>query len=113
MRRRIGLRLLAEQHEAAAIGDRGSRQHMHQGRFAGAVVSDQADALAPRRRQIDAVERADGAELLFDAVEPDDDLVRVGGHVRYVTRDQRSPSRKGEGSAASFPRDAAVTSCWL
>ena len=44
-------------------------EHMHQRRLAGAVVADEADALAGADGEIDAVKRADGAEMLFDAVQ--------------------------------------------
>ena len=45
---------------------------MHQRRLAGAVVADEADAFAGIDGEIDPVERMDGAEMLFDAVQPDD-----------------------------------------
>ena len=55
-----------------AIGRAGAGQHMHQRRLAGAVMADQADAFAGRDDEIDAIERTDGAEMLFDAVQLDD-----------------------------------------
>jgi hypothetical protein len=44
---------------------------MHQRRFAGAIVADEAKALAPRQRKIDAVQSLDGAETLRDTLESD------------------------------------------
>ncbi len=57
---------------AAAVGRDAAGQHMHQRRFAGAVVADEADAFARGDVEADAVERADGAERLFDAVQVDE-----------------------------------------
>ena len=45
---------------------------MHQRRFAGAVVADEPQAFAGGDGEIDAGKRADGAETLFDAVQPYD-----------------------------------------
>ena len=58
--------------DRAAVGSERAGEDVHQGRFAGAVVADEADAFARVDREIDAVKRADGAEMLFDAVQRDD-----------------------------------------
>ena len=47
-------------------------QHVHERRLAGPVVADQPDALAAPDGEINAVERANGAELYFDALQIDD-----------------------------------------
>ena len=74
---------------------------MHQGRLAGAVVSDQAETFTPFDAKIDTTERTDGAEMLFDAVQFDDSWAR-NDHCPYTWR-QRAVIRFGE----------ATTSCWL
>ena len=56
----------------AAVGRARAGKHMHERRLAGAVMADQSDALAAPDGEIDAVERADGAELHFDAFQVDD-----------------------------------------
>src|SRR5258708_4119521 len=80
---------------------------MHQGRLAGAVVSDQAEALALRHGQVDTAERTDGAELLFDAVELDDCGGGGGGHVRYLACVACFRSCKGRAIAV----EAAIAQC--
>ena len=50
---------------------------MHQRRFAGAVVTDDADALAGDEREIGAVQSPDGAVGFFDADEIDESSARV------------------------------------
>ena len=59
----------------AAVGRQRAGQHMHQRRLAGAVVADEAEAFARATGEIDARKRADGAETLFDAVQPDDRFI--------------------------------------
>ena len=44
---------------------------MHQGGFAGTIMSDKAQALADADHEIDARQCADGAEGFFDAVKSD------------------------------------------
>ncbi len=55
--------------DRAAVGRQRAGEHVHQRRLAGAVVADEADALAGADGEVDAVERANGAEMLFDAVQ--------------------------------------------
>ena len=64
--------LAAVDGDPAAVGAKRAGEDVHQRRLAGAVVADEPDAFAGVDREIDAVERADGAEMLFDAVQPDD-----------------------------------------
>jgi hypothetical protein len=45
---------------------------MHERRFSRAVVADEPDAFAGTDMKVDATERADGAEVFFGAVQPDD-----------------------------------------
>ena len=53
----------------AAIGDRLARQDLQQGRFAGAVAADQAQPLAGRDAELDAVEDGLVAQVVADAGE--------------------------------------------
>ena len=69
---RVGGLGLAADRDRAAVGRGDAGEHVHQRRLAGAVVADEADALAGRDREVDAVERPDGAEMLLDAVQRDD-----------------------------------------
>ena len=57
--------------DRALVGRKRPGEHMHQRRLAGAVVADQAHAFAGATGEIDAGKSADGAEALFDAVQPD------------------------------------------
>jgi hypothetical protein len=45
---------------------------MHERRLARPVVTDKPDTLAGAHGEIHAVKRTDGAEVLFDAVQPYD-----------------------------------------
>ena len=58
--------------DAPAIRGRRAGEDVHQCRFAGAVMADESEAFARADGEIDTGERADGAELLFDAVQRDD-----------------------------------------
>jgi hypothetical protein len=51
----------------AAIGDRLAGQNPEQGRLAGAVAADQAEALAGRDAEIDAVEDGLVSQVIADA----------------------------------------------
>ena len=71
-RGRIAPLLLARDDEPSAIRRSAAGQDMHQGRLAGAVMADDADAFACTDREIDAVQSADSAEGFLDAVEVDE-----------------------------------------
>ena len=45
---------------------------MHERRFSGPVVADEPDALAAAAGKRDARNSTDGAEILFNAVQPDE-----------------------------------------
>ena len=60
---------------------------MHQRRLAGAVVPDQPDTFAGADMEVDAVERADGAEMFFGAVQPDDICNSLKHPQRYPVGD--------------------------
>jgi len=68
--------------DAAAVGRERAREHLHERRLARAVVADEAHALAGRDVEVDAFERADGAEVLFDAVQVDDERSDRKRHAR-------------------------------
>ena len=74
---------------------------MHQGRLAGTVVSDKPEALTPPDHQVDAIERADGAEMLLDAVQLDQFRARNDHSRPHIMTATRCDSRE------------AITSCWL
>src|SRR5262245_2709456 len=57
---------------------------MHERRLAGAVMADDADALAFSHREIDAVQSPDGAIGFFDAVQRD----KMVGRFRHCRRRQ-------------------------
>src|ERR1700736_6121333 len=56
----------------AAVRRKRSGKHVHEGRLARPVMADQADAFAGIDGEVDAIQCADGAEMLFDAVQLDD-----------------------------------------
>ena len=58
--------------DAPAVGRESAREHLHEGRLARPVVADQADALAGRDGEVDALEGADGTEMLLGAFQLDD-----------------------------------------
>jgi hypothetical protein len=62
----------APDRNGAAIGCARAGENVHQGRLPGAIVADQTHALASADPQIDASERLDSTEMLFDTVEPND-----------------------------------------
>jgi len=64
--------LLPGDGDAAAVGAERAGEHMHQASTCRPIMADEADALARVDGEIDAVKRADGAEVLFDAVQPHD-----------------------------------------
>ena len=72
----------------AAVGRQRARHHVHQSRLAGAIVADQTDALAGADMEIDPVQRADGAEMFFGAVQSDDVSVCPSGMLT------RAPARR-------------------
>jgi hypothetical protein len=63
-------------------------------------VSDKPEALTPPDNQVDAIERADGAEMFLDAVQLDE----------FLARNDHSPLRIMIAMRCSFP---VITSCWL
>ena len=71
-RRGIGALFVAGDDKPAAIRSDAAVQDMHEGRFASAVMADDADALAFSHSEIDAVQSPDGAVRFFDAAEIDD-----------------------------------------
>ena len=79
--------------QTPAIGNCGPRQDMHQGRFAGPVVADETETLALPDHQVDAVDCADGAEMLFDAVQFDQFRVRNDHSSLQIMTAARSPFR--------------------
>jgi hypothetical protein len=54
------------------IGSVSASQNMHEGRFAGPIVADKAQAFADAEGEVDPSKSTDGAEFLFDAVHADD-----------------------------------------
>ena len=64
--------------DPSAVGRQRAGKRMHQRRLAGAVVADQPHAFAGFDAEIDPVERADGAEMFFDAVQLHDVGVSIG-----------------------------------
>ena len=80
---RIGFTQRALDQNLAGVGGERAGEDVHQRRLAGAVVADQTDALSALDGKIHAVERVDGAEMLFDAVQ----LNNIGaclGHSQQV-----------------------------
>jgi hypothetical protein len=55
---------------------------MHQRGFASSIVAHQPDALSGINGEINSRKRADSAEMLFDAVQPDD----IHGYFGHDTR---------------------------
>ncbi len=108
---RIASLLLTGKDHAPAIGNRGPRQDMHQRRFAGPVVADKPEALALPDHQVDAVDCADGAEMLFDAVQLDEFRAR-NDHSRpqIMTATRGCISTSHHFMLALM---AAIASCWV
>ena len=69
---RIAALRIAADDDRSAVRRARAGKHVHQRRLAGAVVADQPDAFAAPDGEIDAVERANGAELNFDALQVND-----------------------------------------
>ena len=67
--------LAVEAHRAGLVGERAA-DAVDQRRLARAVRADQADALARRDREIDAVERDEAAEALAEPVDVEQRMVR-------------------------------------
>ncbi len=96
--RRSPVRLfLAVDDEFAAIRRDAAVEDMHQRRLAGAVVADDADALAGDKRKIGAVQSPDGAVGFFDADEIDERSARVRHGLVCLLRGRLS---------------VGLTSCW-
>ena len=68
---------LAADDEPTAIRRDAAVEDMHQRRLAGAVVTDDADALTETERKIGAVQSPDGAVGFFDTDEIDERSARV------------------------------------
>src|ERR1700674_5278084 len=68
----IVARLTTGDGNPAAIRRKRSGEHVHPRRLARPVMADEPDAFAGVDGEVDAVQCADGAEMLFDAVQPDD-----------------------------------------
>ena len=95
-------------------GASGPGEHMHQRRLAGAVVADEADAFAGIDGEIDAVERADGAEMLFDAVQLDDVCACPRHHRQWLklrADDEGAP--RSRAIYFMFALIAACASSWV
>ena len=73
---RPGRLFAAIDEKAARIWPHAAVQHMHEGRLAGPIVTDNADALPGGDLETYAVKGADGAESLFDAVQSDKSRAR-------------------------------------
>src|SRR3569623_83461 len=67
----VGLRG-TQNFDRAGIRSSGAGKNVHQGRLAGSVVADEADAFAGMDDKVHAIKRANGAETLFDAAQFDD-----------------------------------------
>ena len=78
----VTLPRLSADNDLPAVCDKRARQDMHQRRFAGAVMANQPDALSNVNSKINPRKRADGAEVLFDAVQSNDIQGRPGSHTR-------------------------------
>ena len=59
---------------------------MHQRRFAGTIVAHKSNALSGVDSEVDPSKRADGAEMLFDAVQSYDIHGCPGDHTRQINR---------------------------
>src|SRR5262249_23800656 len=66
-------------------------EDLHQRRFAGAVVADDAEHLTAIELEIDPAQRRDGAEILEDAVSFEDRLRRAGIRRRECGRSRHNP----------------------
>src|SRR4051812_15825764 len=71
----------------AAVRFAGSGKNMHEGRFARAIMADKSDAFACIDIEIHTVERTDGTELFFDAVQ----LYDVRPRLRHSPAVVRTP----------------------
>ena len=89
-KRRITLPRAAADNDLPVVRSKRARQHMHQRRFAGAVMADQPDALSGVDRKINPCKGTDGAEMLFDAGQPDDIHERFGHEMRKLNRALRA-----------------------
>jgi hypothetical protein len=67
---------------------------VHQRRLASAVVADEADALFGMDGEIHTVKGVDGAEMLFDAVQPDDGACACLSHQRSCLPDNNKAGAK-------------------
>ena len=88
-KRRITFPRFAGDNDLPIIRGERAGQHMHQRRFAGAVMPDQPDALAGIDRKINPCERAHGAETLFDAGQPHN----VHGRIEHDWKDVSAARR--------------------
>ncbi len=77
---------LAADDEPTAIRRDAAVEDMHQRRLAGAVVTDDADALAGAKREIGAVQSPDGAVGFFDTDEIDESARVLHGLVCLTAR---------------------------
>src|ERR1700743_3744156 len=82
---------------------------MHQRRLAGAIVTDDADALAGGQRKIGAVQSPDGAVGFFDPGEIDEISARVPHGLACAARGARFAS----GTYFMFALIAAMASAWV
>jgi len=80
--------LAAEAHRTGLVDERAA-DAIDQGRLAGAVGADQADALALGDREIDAVERDEAAEALAQTRDLEQ---RLGHHFAFLNQPCTSPT---------------------
>ena len=76
-RRRMGALFLPGDDQPTAIRNDAAVQDVHKRRLAGAVMADDADALALSDREINAVQSPNGAIGFFDSYEVDKRSARV------------------------------------
>ncbi len=79
-RHRIAAHVVAHDLDAAGIGDEQPGKELEEGGLAGAVRAEQGDELAGRRPEADAVDRANRAVGLDDAVEQQRRRAFLAGH---------------------------------
>ena len=79
---RIALPRLSADDDSPFVGGEGAGQDMHQRRFARTVMAHKPNTFSDVDSEINPGKRADGAEMLFDAVQSDDIYGCPGDHTR-------------------------------
>jgi hypothetical protein len=79
---RIALPRLSADDDSPFVGGERAGQDMHQRRFARTVMAHKPNTFSDVDSEINPGKRADGAEMLFDAVQSDDIYGCPGDHTR-------------------------------